>query len=125
MVHYGPSEHFALHKDWGRLSPAGHERTTTFFGFLKAECNECGTHFPHLEFDRAAGGPDAEEDWCRLLECESSKNGTVFRALQGSAVFWRNLDDDGVGDGRTLHAGLPPESGEKIGLNIWTRQGPG
>lgn len=125
MVHYGPSEHFALHKDWGRLSPAGHERSTTFFAFLKADCKECGTHFPLLEFDWGAGGPEAREDWCRLVECPSSKNGTIFRALPGSAVFWRNLDDDGVGDERVLHAGLPPESGEKIGLNIWTRQGPG
>ncbi|KAJ4397733.1 hypothetical protein N0V93_001968 [Gnomoniopsis smithogilvyi] len=125
MVHYGPSEHFALHKDWGRLSPAGHERSTTFFGFLKAECKECGTHFPLLDLDLGNTGPEAREDWCRLVECPSSKNGTVFRALEGSAVFWRNLDDDGVGDERVLHAGLPPESGEKIGLNIWTRQGPG
>lgn len=125
MVHYGPSQHFALHKDWGRLSPAGHERATTFFAFLKAECNECGTHFPHLQLDWSKSGPQAEEDRCRLVECTSLKNGTVFRALAGSAVFWRNLDDNGAGDERVLHAGLPPESGEKIGLNIWTRQGPG
>lgn len=125
VVHYGPSEHFALHKDWGRLSPAGHERSTTFFGFLKAECDECGTHFPLLELDWANIDAEVKQEWCRLVECPSSKNGTIFRPLEGSAVFWRNLDDNGVGDERVLHAGLPPVSGEKIGLNIWTRQGPG
>lgn len=125
MVHYGPSEHFALHKDWGRKSPAGYERLTTFFAFLKADCKECGTHFPHLTGDWGKLGAVGDEDWCRLVECESAKDGTVFRALEGSAVFWRNLDDDGVGDNRTLHAGLPPESGEKVGLNIWTRDGHG
>lgn len=123
MVHYGPSEHFRLHNDWGRKSPAGHERTTTFFAFLRADCDQCGTHFPHLAVDWSTRGSD--EDWCRLVECASLKNGTVFRPMEGSAVFWRNLDDDGVGDARVLHAGLPPEMGEKTGLNIWTREGPG
>lgn len=121
MVHYGAAEQFALHRDWGRRSPAGWERTTTFFAYLKADCDECGTWFPHLKVERR----EEEEGWCRLVECESARNGTTFRALEGSAVFWRNLEDDGAGDNRTLHAGLPPERGEKVGLNIWTREGPG
>jgi prolyl 4-hydroxylase len=44
----------------------------------------------------------------------------TFRAIEGSAVFWKNLDEKGRGDRRTLHAGLPVQNGTKIGLNIWT-----
>ena len=40
----------------------------------------------------------------------------------GTAVFWWNLDPNGVGDDDTLHAGSPVINGTKIGLNIWTRE---
>jgi prolyl 4-hydroxylase len=33
-----------------------------------------------------------------------------------------NLNEEGEGDGRVVHAGLPVEEGEKIGLNIWPRR---
>jgi prolyl 4-hydroxylase len=28
-----------------------------------------------------------------------------------------------VGDGRTVHAGLPVQRGRKLGMNVWTREG--
>ena len=40
----------------------------------------------------------------------------------GMAIFWWNLDPNGVGDDDTLHAGSPVINGTKIGLNIWTRE---
>lgn len=42
------------------------------------------------------------------------------RNLEGSALFWRNLDEEGKGREDVLHAGLPAVGGEKVGLNIWT-----
>ena len=39
-------------------------------------------------------------------------------------MFWRNLDKEGKGDERTVHAGLPVVGGVKVGMNIWAREGP-
>lgn len=53
------------------------------------------------------------------IDCEDM-DGITVRPIRGSATFWRNLHADGTGDSRTLHSGLPPEDGVKIGLNIWS-----
>ncbi|KAI1778043.1 oxidoreductase-like protein [Hypoxylon cercidicola] len=123
VVSYQPGQQYGAHYDWGISSEDLEvaERITTFFAILKGDCEHCGTHFPYLKVDWGS----EDDQWCRLIDCEASsaKNGTVFQALEGSAVFWRNLDDAGVGDPRVLHEGMMVESGEKIGLNIWTRDG--
>ncbi len=77
-----------------------------------------GTNFPLVD-------PPKDERWCGLVECdEPYANGVTFRPVLGNAIFWENLTPGGQGDPRTEHAGLPLTSGEKIGMNIWTRQMP-
>lgn len=79
-----------------------------------------GTNFPMLE-------PPRDPRWCAraLVDCDEPWDaGVTFRPAVGNAVFWRNVLEDGSGDQRTLHAGLPVTSGWKVGMNIWTRQGP-
>jgi prolyl 4-hydroxylase len=121
VVRYTEGQRFNMHYDWGKPIEGYGDRETTFFATLLGQCERCGTHFPRLELDWSRKDRD---EWCRFVECETDqKNGTVFRAFEGGAVFWRNMDDDGVGDKRNLHGGMPLASGEKIGLNIWTRQG--
>lgn len=123
VVKYQPGQSYGAHYDWGISSEDLEvtDRVTTFFAILKGDCEHCGTHFPFLKVDWCS----ENDQWCRLIDCDASSaiNGTVFKALEGSAIFWRNLDDAGVGDPRVLHEGMMVESGEKIGLNIWTRDG--
>ena len=61
-----------------------------------------------------------------MLECYDEMGQEVERVevlpIVGNAVFWWNLDPDGVGDDDTMHAGTPVINGTKIGLNIWTRE---
>lgn len=82
-----------------------------------------GTNFPLLH------APPSPE-WCAFLDCDEPwEKGVTFRPVQGNAVYWDNLlprtagDESRTGDPRTLHAGLPVVTGEKIGMNIWTREG--
>lgn len=80
-----------------------------------------GTNFPILDAPR---GEVAEEKWCRWVDCDEEwERGVTFRPLVGNVVYWENMVD-GTGDQRTLHAGLPVTSGWKVGMNIWTREGP-
>jgi prolyl 4-hydroxylase len=65
------------------------------------------------------------EKWCEYVDCDEPwENGVTFRPRVGNAVFWQNMREDGRGDERTIHAGLPVVSGKKVGMNIWTRQWP-
>jgi prolyl 4-hydroxylase len=92
------------------------QRITTFFAILEATCETCGTRFPDLKVDWSK--EDAR--WCHFVDC-SDHDGITIRPIPGNALFWKNLDNSGAGDPRTLHAGLPPLTGVKTGLNIWTR----
>lgn len=58
-----------------------------------------------------------------VINCDAPfSSGVTFRPIARNAVFWRNMKG-GVGDRRTLHAGLPVQRGRKLGMNIWTREG--
>lgn len=115
VVQYQKSQEYRAHFDWGVKSAYKSERDTTFFGILQADCKHCGTQFPEIAIDWSRENPK----WCDFVECEDTEMLT-FKAIEGSAVFWRNLDEAGRGDRRVLHAGLPVKNGTKIGLNIWT-----
>jgi prolyl 4-hydroxylase len=69
--------------------------------------------------------PKAPE-WCDALVCQDDAGNEVemveVRPKVGTAIFWYNLDKNGVGDELTMHAGAPVINGTKIGLNIWTRE---
>lgn len=47
--------------------------------------------------------------------------GLNYRARQGDALFFANVTRDGAPDRATLHAGLPPTSGEKWVFSQWIR----
>jgi len=125
LVRYAPGEHYSFHSDWFgnptyAMPSAGGNRATSFFAYLyvSEDMTGGGTNFPMLAAKR-------DPRWCGILDCdEEYENGVTFRAVEGSAVFWENLRADGTGDERVIHAGLPLVTGEKIGMNIWTRQAP-
>lgn len=122
---YEEGDHYNYHYDW---SIATHDsgRVSSFMVYLQGDCKGGGTHFPRLV------KPNGRE-WCDFIECDvaslnnttrSSKNslaeGVIFKPLAGNAIYWENMRSDGTGYPESWHAGLPIESGIKIGLNIWS-----
>ncbi|KAL1838501.1 hypothetical protein VTJ49DRAFT_2608 [Mycothermus thermophilus] len=128
LVKYEPTQHFHFHTDWftspsDAAPEAGGNRATSFFAYVHVEKGTTGggTNFPRLTLEA-----DEEEEWCEegLVDCDAEREeGVTFRPVEGNAVFWVNLDQQGRGDERTLHAGLPVVTGGKVGMNIWTREG--
>ncbi|CAN8103926.1 unnamed protein product [Discula destructiva] len=125
LVKYGIGEQYRFHTDW-YTNPAlttadfGGNRISSFFAYVHVSNDTTGggTNFPVLDAPR-------DERWCNVLDCdEPYEHGVTFRPVEGNAVYWENLLANGVGDERTLHAGLPVVAGQKIGMNIWTRQAP-
>ncbi|CAK7230998.1 hypothetical protein SCUCBS95973_007763 [Sporothrix curviconia] len=143
LVKYAPGEQYHLHTDWiarpaeqrmHATASSGGNRLSSFFAYVHvgddAQGNATtggGTIFPLLDAPK-------NEEWCRrgIVDCDAPwESGLTFRPIAGNAIFWRNLQPQSVvstsgeqvGDFRTLHAGLPIGAGEKIGLNIWTREG--
>ncbi|KAI0007509.1 hypothetical protein F4779DRAFT_629083 [Xylariaceae sp. FL0662B] len=124
LVQYAKGEHYHFHTDWytnaaHATSALGGNRLSSFFAYVAAEnITGGGTNFPMVAAPQ-------NERWCEFVDCDEPwENGVTLRPVPGNAVFWQNLNEDGTGDQRTLHAGLPVTSGWKIGMNIWTRQGP-
>ncbi|KXX79840.1 putative prolyl 4-hydroxylase 4 [Madurella mycetomatis] len=133
LVKYGPTEHYHFHTDWftspAHSSPSqGGNRVSSFFAYIYVanDTTGGGTNFPRLEVP-------TDEKWCEkgIIDCDEPwERGVTFRPVEGNAVYWVNLlpghDRGGrrMGDERTLHAGLPVTGGGKIGMNIWTREGP-
>lgn len=126
LVKYAPTERYHFHTDWftdeqHALASMGGNRASSIFGYVKVDgVLGGGTNFPFLE-------PKSGE-WCRFVDCdEEYEAGVTFRPVEGNAVFWENMVDLGkggrVGDERLLHAGLPVVRGEKVGMNIWVREG--
>ncbi|KAJ0162661.1 Prolyl 4-hydroxylase 5 [Colletotrichum tanaceti] len=127
LTRYRAGQKFEPHWDHDQIAPPEDEsrqalteaesrqRLTTIFAVLEASCEECGTRFPSLSVD----WEQEDRRWCRFVDCED-KEGITVRAIPGNALFWKNFNSSNGGDERTLHAGLPPETGVKTGLNIWT-----
>lgn len=120
---YEEGQEYTSHYDWG----ASNRRHTTIFAILEANCTNCGTMFPLLKPHwEETMFPFYKYNWdkkperlCRYIECEEET--LVVKPVAGNAIFWRNLREDGTGDLKTLHAGLPVTKGTKVGMNIWTR----
>jgi prolyl 4-hydroxylase len=140
LVRYGAGERYHFHTDWftdaaHARAAAGGNRVSSFFAYVsvsngtasgaegdgagkKERVRGGGTNFPLVDAPR-------DERWCAFVDCDEPwDNGVTFRPVEGNAVYWENMLPGGRGDPRTLHAGLPVVSGEKIGMNIWTRQAP-
>ncbi|KAK1833960.1 hypothetical protein QBC39DRAFT_301809 [Podospora conica] len=127
LVRYLPSQHYHYHTDWfpphSPQQSEGGNRVSSFFAYVRVANGTTGggTNFPRL-----AGVGD--ERWCEagIVDCDEEwERGVTFRPVEGNAVYWENLvpGTAGEGDERTMHAGLPVVGGEKVGMNIWTREG--
>ncbi|KAI1169583.1 putative prolyl 4-hydroxylase alpha subunit [Nemania sp. FL0916] len=106
---------YSYHYDWDPTLTEGN-RITTFMVYLVGDCTGGGTNFPYLQ-------KPSDRQWCNVIECDEGENayqGVTFKPIAGSAVFWENFHTNGSGHQGVFHAGLPVESGVKIGLNIWT-----
>lgn len=110
---YDVGGHYTHHYDWQGAGKA--DRVSSFMVYVDANCTGGGTAFPRLP--KPASG-----NWCRFVDCaaDGEHEGVVFKPVRGNAVYWENLRADGTGYLETWHAGLPVETGTKIGLNIWT-----
>ena len=103
IMHYLPGQEFLPHFDF--LDPkrpglaknvaANGQRVLTFLVSLNDSYEGGETEFPAL--------------------------GKRFKGRKGHAFFFWNVDERGTIDPRTLHAGLPPRSGEKWLLSQWIR----
>ncbi|HEY3777604.1 MAG TPA: 2OG-Fe(II) oxygenase [Rhizomicrobium sp.] len=106
VLHYAPGQQFEPHVDfldpavpgYARDLAANGQRVATFLLYLNEEYEGGETAFPTL--------------------------GWQHKGRRGDALLFWNIDPAGSPDGRTLHAGLPPKSGEKWLLSQWLRQRP-
>jgi hypothetical protein len=57
-------------------------------------------------------------------ETDFPRLGIRHRGRKGDGLMFRNVDAEGRGDYRTLHAGLPPTQGEKWLVSLWIRDRP-
>ena len=124
VVKYHDKQQFREHTDWfdaeldEGVKTYGN-RESSFFVYLVTNCTGGTTAFTKVPRPKAP-------EWCDVLVChDEAGNETEWvevRPKVGTAIFWYNLDANGVGDEFTLHAGTPVINGTKIGLNIWTRQ---
>lgn len=99
LVSYTQKQSFHYHTDWFpteavAANPSGN-RASSFFAYVQAQnLTGGGTNFPQLN-------PPRDERWCEFLDCdEEIEKGVTFRPVEGSAVFWVNLFEDGRGDER-------------------------
>ncbi|KAJ4368417.1 hypothetical protein N0V83_006774 [Neocucurbitaria cava] len=114
ITSYNPGQQYKHHYDW-YTPPRTRNRVSTFFAILKSTCENCGTEFPFINRTERA---QFDGRWCDVIDCE--KELLTTKNVEGSALFWLNLDGNGEGRIDMLHAGLPAVNGDKIGLNVWT-----
>ena len=103
ILHYAPGEEFKPHADYfdttkeenARIVAAEGQRVLTFLICLNEEFTGGETEFPHLRWR--------------------------FRGRKGDALWFVNITPDFAPDPRTLHAGLPPLTGEKWMFSQWIR----
>jgi len=103
VLHYAVGQRFKPHHDF--LDPANPayrdelaargQRIATFLIYLNDEYEGGQTRFPTLDID--------------------------YRGSTGDALFIANVDREGRPEPRTLHAGLPPSTGEKWLFSQWIR----
>jgi len=103
VLHYAPGEQFDRHFDF--LDPAEP-------GFA-AEIERGGQRIATLLVYLNHGFEGGETDFPRLS--------IRYKGAAGDALMFSNVDAAGAPDRRTLHAGLPPTTGEKWLLSQWIR----
>ncbi|KAF2785501.1 hypothetical protein K505DRAFT_380848 [Melanomma pulvis-pyrius CBS 109.77] len=134
LVRYAPKQRYDLHTDfWPQHqvvndgSGRRFNRVASFFVFLRDNCTEGETYFPAVDvLDRdAERGGGIEKGFGGKVargEKDGATKGVKFKPIAGNAIFWVNMDNEGRGDRRLVHAGLPVGEGEKIGMNLWPRK---
>ncbi|KAJ5689011.1 hypothetical protein N7462_003403 [Penicillium macrosclerotiorum] len=118
LVTYKPGQQYKLHYDWFRESMRYKDgrlcnRVASIFVFLEADCTGGETYFP-----RVVSSASSLVSEGKAIQ-NSSFEGIMFRPIPGNALFWINVVDNGTGDERVLHGGLPVHTGTKTGMNIW------
>jgi len=103
VLHYAPGQTFERHHDFLDVTVPGYAAEVARSG------QRIATFLTYLN-DGYAGG---ETDFPLL--------GLSFKGAPGDALMFANVDLAGAPDSRTLHAGLPPASGEKWLLSQWIR----
>jgi prolyl 4-hydroxylase len=103
VLHYLPGQEFHPHYDF--IDPA----VPGYAGELAARGQRLATFLLYLNDDYTGG----ETDFPQL--------GLRHKGARGSALLFANVDRTNMPDRRTLHAGLPPASGEKWLLSQWIR----
>ena len=102
LVRYEPpSQTYSAHFDYFLEKDVPSQRTTSIFVYLNDTQGEAPTRFPRLNLDVVP--------------------------KTGKACTWENCYARGSGihcDDRTQHAGEPPSTATKYGLNIWFRTMP-
>lgn len=103
VLHYTVGQTFERHHDFLDVAVPGYAAEVARSG------QRIGTFLVYLNEDFAGG----ETDFPLL--------GLRFRGAPGDGLIFANVDSAGAPDRRTLHAGLPPTSGEKWLLSQWIR----
>ena len=104
VLHYAPGQEFKPHHDYFDPSSVGFQeeiamrgqRIATFIIYLNDEFTGGETRFPSLGFN--------------------------YRGSAGDAITFLSVEPDGEVNPLTLHAGLPPASGEKWIFSQWVRE---
>lgn len=103
VLHYAPGQEFKPHHDYFDPASEGFQeeisvrgqRVATFIIYLNDEFTGGETRFPSLGFN--------------------------YRGSTGDAIAFLSVEPDGSVNPLTLHAGLPPDSGEKWIFSQWVR----
>jgi prolyl 4-hydroxylase len=106
ILHYLPGETFAEHFDY--LDPD----EPAFAAELGVRGQRTHTFLIYLNDDFSGG------------ETNFSRIGLSHTGAKGDALLFANVDARGAPDEDTMHAGLPPASGEKWVFSQWIREFP-
>jgi prolyl 4-hydroxylase len=101
VLHYATGQEFRPHCDYFDPTLPGHAERLRHFG------QRIATVLIYLNDDYSGG------------ETAFPSAGLSFRGKTGDALFMANVDRRGQPDPSTLHAGTPPQSGEKWIFSQW------
>lgn len=133
VVHYTPGQEYKGHYDacsddadmskCDSTVPIAGQRYATLLIYLNEDFEGGETCFPRRTASSGSGsggaGPTATEVDCGKPEA------LKIRPKRGKAALFFNLESDRITARKdSLHAGLPPTSGEKWLCNKWIRTGP-
>ncbi|KAH6648219.1 hypothetical protein BKA67DRAFT_579857 [Truncatella angustata] len=93
------------YRPWNRL--------VSIFAYLDDSCTGGETYFPDVQ------GISAVADGDKFSRTDTG-TGLLVRPKRRNAVLWNNLLNNGSGDSRVAHVGLPVHSGRKVGINLFS-----